>query len=387
MSAVLNPAPPNVDLAAITRALAATAARHDAEGSFPHENFALLHAHGLLSLVAAPEFGGGGAGLARAREVLAAVARGCPATALVLLMQYLQTRGLSRPGSRWPAGLRQRVLASVVRDGALANALRVEPELGTPARGGLPATTARRVGDEWRLSGHKLYSTGIDGLTWLLVWGRTDEDPVRTGYFLVPRDAPGITVVPTWNALGLRASASHDVIFEDTPLPLAHAVDIREPEAWLKAPELEVQHWIHVLFGVLYDAIAHNARDWLLQFLHERKPSALGAALATLPRMQEAVGEIELLLQASRLQIDAAVADGEAGRLWPLHASALLKASVTRNAIEVVERALKLTGNHGIARGNPLERHHRDVLCGRIHTPQDDSACTAAGRAALYPAA
>lgn len=389
MSAVLAPALPSAvpDLQAITRALAATAAQHDADASFPHDNFALLHRHGLLALWVAPEFGGGGAGLAQARDVIAAVARGCPATALVLLMQVLQTRGLSRTGHRWPAPLRQRVLASVVRDGALANALRVEPELGTPARGGLPATIARRSADGWRLSGHKLYSTGIDGLSWLMVWGRTDETPVRTGYFLVPRDAPGIRVLPTWNALGLRASASHDVVLDEVALPLAHAVDIREPDDWLKSPEAEVQHWIHVLFGVLYDAIAHNARDWLLQFLHERKPSALGAALATLPRMQEAVGEIELLLQANRLQIDAAVADGDAGRLWPQPASALLKASVTRNAIEVVERALKLTGNHGIAKGNPLERYHRDVLCGRIHTPQDDSACTAAGRAALFPPA
>lgn len=56
---------------------------------------------------------------------------------------------------------------------------------------------------------------------------------------------------------------------------------------------------------------------------------------------------------------------------------------MTRHAIEVVERALRLSGNHGLARRNPLERWHRDVLCGRIHTPQEDSACIAAGRAAL----
>jgi alkylation response protein AidB-like acyl-CoA dehydrogenase len=375
------------DLDALSRRFADSAPRHDADGSFPHEHFALLHRQGLLALTVAREHGGGGAGLVRAREVIAAVARGCPATALVLVMQYLQTRGLSRPGSRWPAALRQRVLHSVVRDGALANALRVEPELGTPARGGVPATTARRSASGWRLSGHKIYSTGIDGLTWLAVWARTDETPLRTGWFLVPRSAPGIEVLPTWNTLGLRASASHDVVFTDVPLALEQAVDIREPEAWLVAPELEIQHWIHVLLGTLYDAIARNARDWLIGFLQERKPSALGAALATLPRAQEALGELELLLQASRLQLDAAAAAADVGRLWPGSASGLLKAAVTRNAIEVVERALRLTGNHGISRANPLERYHRDVLCGRIHTPQDDSACIAAGKAALFPAA
>lgn len=65
--------------------------------------------------------------------------------------------------------------------------------------------------------------------------------------------------------------------------------------------------------GTLCDAVARNARDWLLGFLAERVPSALGAPLATLPRAQEAVGEIELLLQSSRVQLDAAAADADAG--------------------------------------------------------------------------
>ena len=44
---------------------------------------------------------------------------------------------------------------------------------------------------------------------------------------------------------------------------------------------------------------------------------------------------------------------------------------------------MALTGNHGLSRANPLERHLRDVLCARIHTPQADAAHVAAGRAAL----
>jgi alkylation response protein AidB-like acyl-CoA dehydrogenase len=51
--------------------------------------------------------------------------------------------------------------------------------------------------------------------------------------------------------------------------------------------------------------------------------------------------------------------------------------------VAVVEDALSLTGNHGLARANPLERHYRDVLCGRVDTPQDDSTRVSAGRLAL----
>jgi len=61
----------------------------------------------------------------------------------------------------------------------------------------------------------------------------------------------------------------------------------------------------------------------------------------------------------------------------------LLKVVIADNAIEAVQEAVALCGNHALARSNPLERHLRDVLCARIHTPQADSAYLAAGRARL----
>jgi len=56
---------------------------------------------------------------------------------------------------------------------------------------------------------------------------------------------------------------------------------------------------------------------------------------------------------------------------------------VTNNAVAAVEEALSLSSNHGLSRTNALERHYRDVLCGRAHTPQDDSTRVALGRLAL----
>ena len=374
-------------LAHVTRSLATTAADFDASGSFPHANFELLRRHGLLGLTVPREWGGAGGRLAEARELVGAVARGEPATALVLVMQLLLTRLLGQPDCRWPAALRERVLRSAVLEGALGNQLRVEPELGSPARGGLPGTVARRTADGWRLSGHKLYTTGIDGLRWLVVWGRTDEATPRAGQFLVPADAPGLRVQRSWNHLGMRATASDEVLLDEVPIPLDHAVDLRPPEDWLTRPDPEQQAWMSVLLATLYDAVARNARDWLLDFLRRRVPSSLGAPLASLPRAQEAVGEIELLLLASRSQLDAATAAADAGRPWSVADSGLLKVAVTRNAIAVVELALRQSGNHGLDRANPLQRYHRDVLCGRVHTPQEDSALVAAGRAALRPPA
>ena len=81
--------------------------------------------------------------------------------------------------------------------------------------------------------------------------------------------------------------------------------------------------------------------------------------------------------------LDQAAAEVDAGHAPPAADSGLLKYTVTGNAIRAVELALQLSGNHGLSRNNPLERHYRDVLCSRIHTPQNDAILTAAGRAAL----
>ncbi|WP_218509866.1 acyl-CoA dehydrogenase family protein [Variovorax sp. dw_308] len=387
-------APDAALLEKLTQQFASTAEDLDRGGAFPHANFEVLQSHGLVALVAPREFGGGGASLEAARSVIAAVARGEPATALILTMTYLQHHALGRSDNRWPIALRERVARDAVEHGALINALRVEPLLGSPARGGLPATVARREGDGWRIDGHKLYTTGIEGLHWLAVWGRTDEPEPRVGTFLVPRDAPGVRIIASWDHLGLRASGSHEVIFEDVAIPLAHAVDLRAPAEW--APDAgsqtdidahaTQQAWMVVLLGSLYDAVAHAARDWLIGFLNQRAPSGLGAPLASLPRVQEHVGEIDALLHVNHVLLDHATTAVDQGRTPSAVDSGLLKYTVTNNAIRAVELALQLSGNHGLTRHNPLERHLRDVLCGRIHTPQNDAVLVAAGKRALQKA-
>ncbi|AVA36318.1 alkylation response protein AidB-like acyl-CoA dehydrogenase [Cupriavidus metallidurans] len=381
-------------LAELTPRLAATAADHDSRGTFPHDNFALLHQYGLISQAVPVASGGGGAGLAEARRIIAAVAGGDAATALVLTMTYLQHRAIGRDEARWPEAVREQVFRSAVEEGALINSLRVEPELGSPARGGLPGTVATRVGDRWRLRGHKLYSTGIPALRWLAVWARTHEPEPRIGVFLVPKpeaDTPGIRVIESWNHMGLRASGSHETLLEDVWIPIEHAVDIRPPSAWAPAGasqadidgNIDQQAWMVVLLGSLYDAVARAAYDWIRDFVRERAPGSLGKPLATLPRVQETIGEIAALLRANEVLLDDAAGRTDAGTPPSAEDSGLLKFTVTGNAIRAVDLALQLSGNHGLSRNNPLERHYRDVLCSRIHTPQNDSILTAAGRAAL----
>lgn len=361
---------------------AETAAAHDTAASFPFDNFTQLSQAGLLALRTPRAFGGSGAGLREAAGVIGAVAYGEPATALILAMQYIQHAGIAR-SQRWPAHLKERVAREAVAGVSLINALRVEPELGSPARGGLPATTAVRDGDQWRLSGHKIYSTGVPILSWYTVWAKTDDATPRVGMFLVPAGRPGTKVVETWDHLGLRASGSHDVIFDNVVIPLDHAVDIRLPAEWTPDDMLQQHVENGIFLSALYNGVAKAGRDWLLGFLNDRVPANLGKPLSSLPRVQEAVGAIEILLTTNDRLIDGLAADLDAGIARPATDAHIIKSVVTNNAVQALETAMSLTGNHGLTRKNPLERHYRDVLCGRIHTPQDDTVKLNLGRAAL----
>jgi len=366
---------------ALLESVARAAPGHDLKGSFPHDSIALLREAGLLALTVPRRLGGGEVGLARAAEVVGAVGAACASTGLVLSMQFVH-QGRVAASETIAAELRDRVGIDAVEHGGLLNALRVEPALGTPARGGMPETIARRDGETWRLTGRKIYCTGSPGLRWFLVWARTDETEPRVGSFLVPSDTPGISIEQTWDQLGLRASGSHDVVLTDVVIPAAYAADIRRPEAW-RGAETTGHIWGIVLTGALYTGVAKAARDWVIKFLHDRKPANLGAALATLPRMQEAVGAIEERLAVNAALLDTVIRDTEAGGSHGGHSLNLFKTTIAENAVRAVEQALTLTGNHGLSRHNSLERHWRDVMCARVHTPQADAVYLAAGRAAL----
>ena len=360
---------------------AARAAQHDRDASFPFENFDQLSEAGLLALTVPTALGGSGANARDAARVLNVIGKADPSTALVLSMHYIQHLVMAR-STRWPARLVRKLARETVEGVALVNALRVEPDLGSPARGGLPATIARRTETGWRLSGRKIYSTGAPILKWYAVWAKTDEPEVRVGLFLVPAGLPGTRIVETWDHLGLRASGSHDVVFDDVVFPLDHEIDVRKPDQW-RVPDF-TQATVHAIFvAAIYDGIARAARDWLVEFLKNRVPSNLGASLATLARAQEIVGGIEARLAVNARLIDSFAGDFDDGVQLSASESNIIKLTVTNNAIAAVQDALSLTSNHGLTRANPLERHYRDVLCGRVHTPQDDATRVNAGRLAL----
>lgn len=362
--------------------IAAQAAEHDRTGQFPFAAFEALHAIGAPALTVPVEYGGRGAGIAEAVEVIERVGAADPSVGLILQWNYTNHLSLLRPENPWPSELKELVLRSAVTDGALINGLAVERELGSLSRGGVPATTATRLpSGDWRIDGEKAYATGISGLTWFTVTTSTVEPQPRVATFLLDRSATGWRVEPTWNHLGLRASDTQSVVFDGTAVPHARLVDLRDPNDGTAKLRRAGRQALPLLLAANYNGVAIAARDWLVRYLHTRVPTALGASLATVPRFHDRVGELEARIQTSRALLRqgvASLADDENGPL-----PALAKHVATSTAIRVTESALDLTGNPGLDRRHPLERHHRDAMVGRIHFPQSDFVLAELGRAAI----
>ncbi|KJK51707.1 acyl-CoA dehydrogenase [Lentzea aerocolonigenes] len=356
-------------LPGVVEILTANAARHDREASLPDEGIQAIHEAGLLTATVHERHGGPGAGLADTVTILRSLGRGDPSAALVTAMTMF-AHALQGRTPTWPDD----VYAEALRADrpVLINELQVEPDLGTPVRGGLPATVAVETGGGFELSGHKIYCTGAELLGWMVVTARVgDTEEVRA--FLVRGDAPGVTVKATWDHLGLRGSRSDDVTFDRVPAVLT-APAVRDPLT---------QAWNSLGLAALYLGVADAARDWLVTFLAERTPAALGAPLATLPRFQTAVGEIDASLGTSWDLLWSLAERTDAGDDAAAARAPAAKLIATRAAIGAVEQAVALVGNNGLTRRNPLERHYRDVLCARVHTPQNDAIVSAAGRVAF----
>ncbi|HEY0275425.1 MAG TPA: acyl-CoA dehydrogenase, partial [Paenirhodobacter sp.] len=224
----------------------------------------------------------------------------------------------------------------------------------------------------------KIYATGIPMAKWLVVLARTDEPEPRLGYFVVPMDAAGVSIDRSWDTMGMRATRSDDLILQDVRLPLDEAFGLTPATQGLKRDPREFA-WYFMMISAVYDGIAQAARDWVVQFAATHVPGPLGKPLATLPRFQEGIGQMDVLLGTSRRLLRSLAEDYDQGRDFGGDAL-VVKHTVIENAQTVVMQAMELAGNPGISRANPMERHLRDVMGGKIHAPQNSMIRATIGR-------
>lgn len=360
---------------------AASADAHDRAGTFPHETFAALRDAGYFALTLPETMGGAGAdpvGFFLAQERLA---RGSASVALAISM-HLKVVADHVASTLWQGDVRDEFLAGVRDRGYLINNIASEPEMGSPSRGGVYRTTARRTAGGYLISGHKVWSTLAPILTHAALSCSIEQPDgsFANGRILVPTRLPGVRVEETWDSLGMRSTGSHDLHFDEVAVPADHLLP---PDTQGGGPELRP---LALHMSAVYLGTATAARDFTVAYANARTPSAAGVPLAQIPLIQHRVARIEMLLWQARTAMYGSVEDWYTA---PQHREALAwrfaaaKSVVTNNAIEITDLAMRVVGAAGMSRNYPLERYFRDVRAGLGNPPGDDTTLTTVGKAAL----
>ena len=369
---------------------AARAGEHDRAGSFPLENYADLHEAGYLRLIVPREYGGEGADLFEMVLAQERLARGDGSTAMAVDMTFHLIGRLAET-RQWPEPIFADICTRIAAEGALINAAATEPDLGSPSRGGMPATRAEPTVGGWLVNGHKQFVSMAPALRYFVVGvalpAAPDLPDGATANAIVTANTPGVRLEDTWvDALSLRTSGSNDLWLDNVFVPAERIVDVRA--AGVAPPQRSpVQMaWFSLTLAAVYLGIGQAASDSACAYARERVPTALGRPIASLPNIQRRVGVMQVQLDAARALLHQTARSWvEQPELRPTltPAIAATKYLCTNAAIAATDQALRVAGGFGLTRGLPLERYYRDVRAGLTHPPSDDQALELVGRAAL----
>lgn len=345
------------------------AAEHDRASTFPFENFARMEETGFLRLAVPQELGGLGATLRQVCYAMAELARGCAGTAIAVNMHhYLVLANVFRWRKGFPGA--EALLRRVAEDGLIL--------MTSGGSDGLrPTGTAERVEGGFRVSGRKVFCSQAPvagAIATMAVLREPDAEPVVL-LMGIPTSAPGVRMVETWDALGMRASGSHDLLLEDVFVSEAQ-VSAQRPWAKLD-PALRVAgiHFAPTVASV-YAGIAAAARDEAVAAVRERSD----------PLAQRQIGLMDATLRSMWWALMGAIGEmgDDYGPADAIMAPLMIaKRQVTVGAQEVVDLAMEVAGGRSYFRSSPLERAFRDVRAGKYHPMTPERTLLYAGQLAL----
>jgi alkylation response protein AidB-like acyl-CoA dehydrogenase len=269
---------------------AARAADHDRDGSFPADDFADLRRSGLFGLMVPERLGGAGAGFADYAAIAYELARGNGATALIFNMHASVTGALSGVTDELADALGLPPEALKARDDCLRAAAEgswyavAMSERGAGSRLSKLTTTYERTDEGFRIKGAKTFCSGAGHADAYLVAARSAADPAQVSQFLVPA-GDGLTVEPTWDALGMRATGSHDV-HVDVTVPATALLGGVEGLALVIA-QLAPQ-WMVASYAAVYVGVARAAVDAAVEHVNARGLGHLPAVRARIGRADAA---------------------------------------------------------------------------------------------------
>lgn len=354
---------------------------HDRENTFPHENYDAMKASGYSTMTLDPQYSGEGVNLLELCACQEQLAQGCSGTAIGINMHIfvLGSMQYDLENSPNPDMMRQMFLTmagnqKMIMSGSFS-------ETGAAGAYLLPQTKGRKTEGGWIVNGRKSYNSNVPAaeLVGALIHleGHADGNDLVT-MCAMPKGTDGLRVegAESWDVLGVRASGSYDVVWDNVFVPDAMMPPPQDANTTF-TNMAAFGAWFGLTLSSVYLGVAQAAVDWTTDYVKSRRPQSEERPLSHMAGVQYQLAEMLALQEASRALIRTS-AEGWMAKPWAaaesgFHAG-ICKYIVTNNNVRVLNLAMDIAGGPGLFRRFGLERLYRDVRAGKAHPPSDVGA-------------
>jgi butyryl-CoA dehydrogenase len=331
----------------------------DRDARFPHETVKRMGELGLMGIAVPERWGGAGSDMVAYVVALEEIARVCASHAVVMSVNN------SLYGSPVLAfgtdAQRERFLKPVASGQAHGCFALTEPQAGSDARN--QATLARRDGEHYVITGRKMFITNGREALFALVFAQTDVAAEKRGItaFIVEKGTPGFSVSKTEDKLGIRASDTAELVFDECRVPVSHRLGAEGQGFKIALATLDGGR-----IGIAAQAVGIAAGAYVRSVAYARERKAFGVAIGQHQMVQWMLADMATTVDGARLLTLKAAALKDAGRPFTKEA-AMAKLFAAETAMKVTTDAVQVHGGYGYIRETEVERYFRDAKITQIY--------------------
>jgi alkylation response protein AidB-like acyl-CoA dehydrogenase len=328
----------------------------DEQQIFPLEVIKKAGELGFMGSIFPDELGGSGYGYIEYAIILEELARVDPSVALIVAAHTsLCTNHIFLAGNEEQ---HRRYIPKLATGEWIGCWSLTEPEAGSDAAG--TRSTAIRQDGEWILNGGKTFTTNAHYADVCVAMAVTDRAASHHGIsaFVLEKGMPGFRVGKKENKLGMRASATGEVLFTNCRLPTSQLLG-KAGEGFVDS--LRTLDGGRISIAALSLGLAMGAFEAALKYAKQRKQ--FGRAISEFQAIQDKLAEMATTIDAARWLVYSAGARKDAGKRVTKE-SAMAKLFASEMAVKVADQALQIHGGYGFIKEYPVEKFYRDVkLC------------------------
>ncbi|HPN89139.1 MAG TPA: acyl-CoA dehydrogenase family protein [Candidatus Omnitrophota bacterium] len=334
------------------------AAELDKTEEFPHEVVKVMAQSDLFGLFIEEKYGGMGGGILDLCIATEEFSRGCAGIALAYAGTALGVDPILIAGNEEQ---KAKYLPRVAKGTLCAFGI-TEPGAGSDAGG--TQTTAKKVGDHYILNGTKIFITNGGEADIYTIVAMTDKSKGARGasMFIVEKGTPGFTFGKKEEKLGIRASATRELIFQDCKIPKENLLG-REGSGFITA--MRTFDMSRPGIGAQAVGIAQGSLDVALEYAKQRVQ--FGKPISSFQGVQFMLADMATQIEAARALVYAAARQIDAGVKDVTRSSSMAKLFASDMAMRVTVDAVQIFGGYGYIKEYPAEKYMRDAKITQIY--------------------